>query len=425
MSNALAIATVTTALEQIVRRAAQSEVYGADVRVGRPDSSAAGQLARIYLYLYQVTPNAALRNVDLPSRDSQGKLTSRPQAALDLHYLLAFYGDETEQIPDRMMGAVIRDLHAHPLLHRDLVGTLVEHHDVLGASDLHQAAEPVRLTPVSLSLDDLSKLWSVFFQTPHAPTLTYRASVVLIDAVEAGGPARPVLRRGRDDRGVQMATTLSPYLTDVRIDDPTTAVWRTLPSYPAAQLGWRLTLSGGNLTGGRVDVEMRHLLSGQTHRLTPVSARADKIVVKLPEREGPTADGRWPAGIYTVQAQITRDPRTLLSNVIYVPLAPHIIKIEPANPISAVNGVVRLTLHCVPDAAPGQTAVLRLAGQPELKAAPDDGAPAAWSALIEKAPRVTDEPVFLRVDGAESMPFRPADEGSELNFDESQMVTIV
>ena len=40
MSNALAIATVTTALAQIVRTAAQSVVNGADVLTGRPDPAA-------------------------------------------------------------------------------------------------------------------------------------------------------------------------------------------------------------------------------------------------------------------------------------------------------------------------------------------------------------------------------------------------
>jgi hypothetical protein len=56
MSNALAIATVTTALAQIVRGAAQSVVNGADVVTGRPDPNAAPG-HRIHLFLYQVTPN--------------------------------------------------------------------------------------------------------------------------------------------------------------------------------------------------------------------------------------------------------------------------------------------------------------------------------------------------------------------------------
>ena len=64
MSNALAIATVTTALAQIVRTAAQSVVNGADVLTGRPDPNAS-PAHRIHLFLYQVSPNGAMRNSDL------------------------------------------------------------------------------------------------------------------------------------------------------------------------------------------------------------------------------------------------------------------------------------------------------------------------------------------------------------------------
>jgi hypothetical protein len=48
----------------------------------------------------------------------------------------------------------------------------------------------VRFTPLGLSLEELSKVWSVFFQTPYSLSVVYRASVVL---VEADIPIRPSL----------------------------------------------------------------------------------------------------------------------------------------------------------------------------------------------------------------------------------------
>jgi hypothetical protein len=428
MSNALAIATVTATLKQIVEQAAQSVVDGARVRLGRPDTTAANQDSRIYLYLYQVTPNAALRNADLPSRDSAGKLTARPQAALELHYLLAFCGEENDLTPERMMGAVVRDLHARPIIPRELIERLIgdggDWHEVLGDADLHQAVEQVRLTPVSLLLDDQSKLWSVFFQTPHARCLTYRTSVVLIDAVESGGPVRPVLRRGKADRGVQTQLGPFPHLTELRIDDPATADWRPrLPSYPAARLGWRLTLKGSNLGGDSVQVEFQHLRLGLTHVLTPASARADEIIVDLPAQEGATEAERWPAGLYSIQARITRAGETYLSNMLPLALAPHITQVEPTSPIHPVNGDVKLILHCVPAANPKQDAVVFLAGPP-LVARPDEQTPDAWSVTLEKAPTVSDELVYLRVAGVNSMPFKPSPAEHLLVFDEAQMVTI-
>ena len=109
MSNALAIATVTTALARIVEKAAQSVVTGAEVVTGRPDSGAT-PAHRVHLFLYQVSANAAMRNNDLPSRSPDGNLAGRPTIALDLHYLLAFYGSDANLEPQRMLGAVVRDL---------------------------------------------------------------------------------------------------------------------------------------------------------------------------------------------------------------------------------------------------------------------------------------------------------------------------
>ena len=120
MSNALAIATVTRTLAQIVRTAVQSVVPGSDVLTSRPDAAATAE-PRARLFLYQISPNAALRNNDLPTRAANGTLTSRPTAALDLHYLLSFYGNETELEPQRMLGAAVRDLHAQPVLLRQMI----------------------------------------------------------------------------------------------------------------------------------------------------------------------------------------------------------------------------------------------------------------------------------------------------------------
>ena len=45
------------------------------------------------VYLYRVSPNPAWRNQDLPTR-ARGPIVDRPLTAIDLHYLLTFYGDE-------------------------------------------------------------------------------------------------------------------------------------------------------------------------------------------------------------------------------------------------------------------------------------------------------------------------------------------
>ena len=96
MSNDLAIATVTATLREWIRPALEVDVTGAQVSLNRPDQIAAFENPGVNVFLYQVTPNAAWRNQDLPTRrGSNGEVLQRPQAALDLHYLLTCFGDET------------------------------------------------------------------------------------------------------------------------------------------------------------------------------------------------------------------------------------------------------------------------------------------------------------------------------------------
>jgi Pvc16 N-terminal domain len=200
MSNHLAIATVTAALGEVVYGAISTEVSGAEVSYSRPaaiDAEEDDVPARANLFLYGVTPNAAWRNTDLPTRRAGGELSQRPHAALDLHYLISFYGNDALLEPQRMLGSVVRALHSRPALTRtDIVGA-IDSYEFLEGSDLHEAPEAVRFTPVSLSLEELSKLWSVLFQTPYALTVAYQGTVVLIEAEEAAPrPTLPV--RGRN-----------------------------------------------------------------------------------------------------------------------------------------------------------------------------------------------------------------------------------
>ena len=117
MSNYQAIATITAALGDIVHKAAENALSSTvTLHFDRPTAPTSASERKVHVYLYQVTPNAALRNNDLPNRDSTGRLVRRPQAALNLHYLLSFYGDQSTLEPDRMLGAVVRDLHSQPEL---------------------------------------------------------------------------------------------------------------------------------------------------------------------------------------------------------------------------------------------------------------------------------------------------------------------
>ncbi len=198
MSNYLAIATVTGTLQHVLSNAA-SVVPGAKVSTTRPDGAApAAKDPAINIFLYQVTPNAAYRNADLPTRRANGQLVQRPQAALILHYLLSFYGDENNLEPQRLLGAAARQLHAQPLLTKqDIVQTLANppYDTLLATSNLADQLDLVRFTPLGLSLEELSKVWSIFFQSPYVLSVAYQGSAVLIETDETPQPSLPVQTR--------------------------------------------------------------------------------------------------------------------------------------------------------------------------------------------------------------------------------------
>jgi len=209
MSNYLAIATVTATLSQLIYAAVSNDVNGATVTTVRPDEAAneSGQ-AKVNVYLYQITPNAALRNDDLPTRRVDGTLAQRPKIALDLSYLLTFYGDEPTLIPQRLLGSAVRTLHSEPVLTRERILAVTNPppppsnqpppsnpYPFLSTSTLANDVELVKFTPIPLSLEELSKLWSVFLQTSYTLSVPYLATVVVIESEQAPVQTMPVEKR--------------------------------------------------------------------------------------------------------------------------------------------------------------------------------------------------------------------------------------
>lgn len=315
MSNHLAIATVTATLGQIVHAAAQaSGVGGVSLKFGRPTAPATATERKVHVYLYQVAPNAALRNSDTPMRDAEGRLARRPQAALDLFYLISFFGDADLLEPDRMLGATVRDLHTRPLLTGQAIADTVAGRAALAGSDLAASVERVKLTPIGMTLDEMSRLWSVMTQTPHALSVAYQVAVVLIEADVTPPVSAPVLRRGLADQGVQIALGAYPAISGIWLGTPQ-AFGRAIrpPSFPNARLGLRLAIRGSNLGGDA--------LAGTVG---------------------------WTAGVYSVSLVVTREGRPLASGAVPLALAPRITSISPSPATRDGAGAVSLNIADAP-----------------------------------------------------------------------------
>lgn len=273
MSNFLAIATVTAALQTSLQEVVQVDVPGAQVTAARPDAQGQAPALGVGIFLYQVGPNAALRNADLPTRTGNGHMMHRPKTALNLDYLLSFYGVEGSLEPQRLLGSTVRSLHARPQLTEAMINTAMSDPSFafLATSNLADQVERVKFSPLSLSLEELSKLWSVFFQTSYVLSVAYRASVVLIEPDSFPQPSLPVR-----DFNIYALPILQP-----RVEQVTSEYGMNQPILSNSTL----IITGQNLAGEITQVR----ISG--YEVTPDSENVSKKEISLPL-------STFPAGIF-------------------------------------------------------------------------------------------------------------------------------
>ena len=133
--------------------------------------------------------------------------------------------DDPEPFSHRLLGEAMRVLHARPVL------DLAE----LGPAPAG-AAERVRVTLQPLSLEEMTKLWTIF-QTPYRLSVVYEATVVLIDLC-AGGH-RPWGLRADSPRGGQPQPGVGN--TTLRRNspgsDPGSGTWPGTPDADAGDAG--------------------------------------------------------------------------------------------------------------------------------------------------------------------------------------------
>ena len=324
MSNHLAIAAVTYGLNKILEDAFSSDFTTPSVSASilPPDSDELkSEPPQLNIFLYQVIPSPAWRSADLPTRRSDGTAARKTQLGLDLYYLLTAYGKKSDEkeypLNHSILGSALRALHSRPLLTRKTIANMLNDPQTPGSlksTDLADQIELVRFTPVSLNLEELSKLWSVFFQTPYRVSVAYKASVVLIDGKEE--PTSPLPVR---ERTVYALPFLRPLIESVS------------PQF--ATMSNPLVIHGQNLKSQSVKV-----LFGTLPPVTPAAEKIknNKIEVSLP--------AGLRAGVNTVRVVheinlATGAHRIFESNTAAFMLRP-IITLTPALPVITSTKVV-------------------------------------------------------------------------------------
>jgi hypothetical protein len=160
---------------------------------------------------------------------------SNPPLALDLHYLITAYGRSDFQA-EILLGYAMHLLHERPMLDRPAirralnpspldVSMLPPAFQVLTASDLADQVEAIRITPMVMPVEEMSKLWAAI-QSHYRPSAAYQVSVVLIEAKRHASTPLPVLSRGpvdpvsHRDRGIVVNADMLPPLPTLFAAEP-------------------------------------------------------------------------------------------------------------------------------------------------------------------------------------------------------------
>lgn len=389
MSNYLAIATVTAALKKILEDIG-SDVPGATVTAQPPDTIVSPSQDGLNLFLYQVKPNNGYSNFDLPARNPDGQLVNRPLLGLNLHYLITAYTSNSNDMQaHKIVASAMRILHEKPVLTRDVIRATISAQSDLANSDLADQLELIKVTHEPLSLDEITKLWSSFFQTHYRISIAYQATLVLIESKQEPKPTLPVQRR--------LVYTL-PFKQPV-ID-------RTEPQIVEKTANARLTIIGRNLRSDRVAVQFGDL--------DPEIPQSNDVVtddqISIPVPQELTAGIR---PVRVIHQQMLGSPevehRGYESNIVAFVLAPRITKINDVDilfsPLVGVNRNTDLVIEFEPSVTPEQKVAILVGNhsfpvpQRVLTSAPAKelsiGIPANFTTGIFL--------VRLRIDGAESL----------------------
>jgi len=442
MSNTRAIAAVTATIRGLIERGfdpakdpnSDPELQGTAVTMQPPDEARGSNPPdkQINLYLYQILPNLAYRNADLPRQLRPGE-TGQPPLALNLYYLLTAYAiDDAQPVSHRILGRAMSVLHDHPILGRREIEA------ALPNTGVSEQFERIRLSLQPLALEDIFKLWSGF-QTHYRLSAAYEATVVLIDSTRPTSAPLPVLQRGEEDQGNSSVANVSlPVLDAIRLPK----------GKSSASLGDELVLEGRNLDG--LTAVRLALINSSSNGFLPISLVAPAIAItdkgiKVSLPNDAPAQTAWRAGFYTVAAIVARGSQTWSSNELPLSIGPAITQIQPGNVVARdLNGDVSLTLTASPEVRLArvddqhmrfdQSVVLLLGSgkqiipqSPPAPPQPPAAAPVSTNTLnfvFHVEPNeVGTYLIRLRVDGVDSVPLDPQSEIPQFADDQKLQVT--
>ena len=157
-----------------------------DISFDSPADIPSGDITRLSVFLFQVSPNPYLRNQE---QEAIGDNKLRPlPAVVDLKYLFTPYAQkrETELILIERIVQLFHDF-AVTLKGFELQGCLKD-----------SGNDPIHIEPLDLSLDDMNKLWGIFPNKPFKVSLCYMLTAIKLPSIKSDRSISRVIERRID-----------------------------------------------------------------------------------------------------------------------------------------------------------------------------------------------------------------------------------
>lgn len=414
MSNELAIAAVTLSLRDMINGEINKTppapiTLMKEIEVTTLPLQKLGEDAKnqINVFLLNTEPNAAWRNVDLPR--VRGGEDGHPPLAINLNYLISTVGEDDNQLVSHyLLGEAMRVLHDNAIIPPAKIK--------LPESGLGEQLERVTITARSVSIDEISRLWTAL-QSQYRASALYLVTVLLIESRIGTRAALPVLRRGAGDTGPVITTERSPSIDDVLFDS----------AMAAARLGDTVVVEGENLSGDTIKVLVTTPRLADPLVIDPEpGSTASRVEVVIPNDA--VAVAAWLPGLLMLQVGLERpNVPPWITNSVALPLAPQ-ITVSPLNVVLTGDPAQQIDLDvtCAPNVRAAQQIALLFGDAQLAPLAPPSPPPHPGdpSGLRFRVPPVAGTYVVrLRVDGVDSIPI-VRDAHGVMQFDPNQTVTL-
>jgi hypothetical protein len=357
MSSALALAAVTATMQAALRTVYNSSVLGTvDVSAIAPDlvesTHGIGNGAHpvVNVFLHQVTPNAAWRNMDLPSLAVDGATrVKNPPLALDLHYLLTAYASENTHA-EALLGYAILMLHENPILPRTVITQLLgslsntAYHNALQDAGVASQIEMIKIAPATLGREEMAWLWTAL-KADYRPTFPFQVSVVLMRNDNPAAYSLPVLTRNIVVQPGGVAQLL--------------AVQPPCDQSPVAA-GDTVEITGTSLNGASAII-VTNPVTYVSYQFAPATNDLTNTLLRF---EVPDVAAQMPCGVCQVSLEFTDSSGNPAQQTNSVVIGISISIAAAPAPTAETNGAgTKITLTCDPQVQARQKVSLSLVSQ--------------------------------------------------------------